>query len=404
MVKFLMLPTEIISRIFSRCDLSSRKALRLASRRLGQIGQRSVFHTAIIYLNTYDLDADLDELCEREDDSDDDTDFPIQFYNLFDRLKEFPRLQSIVLRFHKEAVWETSYWVDVPQEFEQREAIMKRAMKIFASLPRPLQELAIRDLQNVNTTDPTVAADIAKVLGSLKSLRLNITNERREFHAELDFQREEPHVFYPALPSVCLKPTTASLQHLTIYSSLYCGFYPKLDFRDIHFPRLKSLALRNYGFVHDSQLKWILSHAATLSELYLDDCAIIYEGFNDNFYASYSKRWVDYFRAFKDGLPHLQHFRYGHGEGWFEGDEAAPFERETEIKNGFHEESYRVCCDGFGPGPYMSELVYRMESEQDNNHVDHEPADKVGPTENDKEAFRELCAKLGQTIPDFKDY
>jgi hypothetical protein len=230
-------------------------------------------------------------------------------------------------------------------------------------------------------------------------------------------------VFYPELPLVWLKPTTANLQHLTIYSSLYCGFYPKLDFRDIHFPQLKSLALGNYGFVHDSQLRWILSHAATLSELYLDDCAIIYEvsiaasertllssevfekreGLKDNLYASYNKRWADYFRAFKDDLPHLQHFRYGHGEGWFEGDEAAPFERETELKNGFHEESYMVYCDGFGSSPYMSELVYRMESEQGNNHVNYERADKVGPTEEDKEAFRKLCAKLAQTIPEFKE-
>jgi hypothetical protein len=82
--------------------------------------------------------------------------------------------------------------VDVPQGFEQREGILKRAMSTFASLPRPLQEIAIRDLQNVNTTDPTVAADIAKVLGGLRSLRLNITNEHREFHGELDFQVHIP--------------------------------------------------------------------------------------------------------------------------------------------------------------------------------------------------------------------
>jgi hypothetical protein len=39
------LPTEIIRHIFSYADQESQKALRLTTRRLGAIGQQSVFQT-----------------------------------------------------------------------------------------------------------------------------------------------------------------------------------------------------------------------------------------------------------------------------------------------------------------------------------------------------------------------
>ncbi|KAL4876834.1 hypothetical protein BJY04DRAFT_222681 [Aspergillus karnatakaensis] len=445
-MELLTLPAEILSRVLSWCDVSSRKALRLSNRLLNEVGKRWVFHTihvlptdescerfesildqpdlaafvTKIYLNTFDIDAeDISELCEPPDDPDEDTGLPIRFYNLFDRLSELPRLKAVVLRFQKDATWEISDWVDTPQEVEQRDAIMKRGMRTFASLPNPLKDLAIRDLQDINTSDPTVAADIATVLGGLQSLRLNLTHEHREHHGEMDYKRDAPHVFYPELPTIWLKRTTANLQHLTIYSALYCGFYPKLDFRDIHLPQLKTLSLGNYGFVHDSQLDWILAHGATLTELYLEDCGIIHEVSIGNYkqtlldpsafekrpyqgdymYASYNKRWADYFRAFKDNLPNLQHFRYGHGDGWWEDDQRTPFETETEVKNNFHEESYMVFCDGFGPSPYMSEMVYRV---QEGDGIKYQHAERVTVSEEDKQAFQELCITLGQAIPSFE--
>lgn len=54
---------------------------------------------------------------------------------------------------------------------------MKRAFAALAAQPQQLKELAIQDLHNVNETDPTVVADIKKVLGDFESLRLNIVNE-----------------------------------------------------------------------------------------------------------------------------------------------------------------------------------------------------------------------------------
>jgi hypothetical protein len=84
MAGLLSLPTEILDRVCSLVDLQTRKALRLANRRLSTVGQRWIFDTAIvsptdascdrldrilestglasyvtkIYLNTWDLDLD----------------------------------------------------------------------------------------------------------------------------------------------------------------------------------------------------------------------------------------------------------------------------------------------------------------------------------------------------------
>lgn len=54
---------------------------------------------------------------------------------------------------------------------------MQRAFAAFVAQPKQVKELAIQDLHNVHETDPTVVADMKKVLGGLESLRLNIVNE-----------------------------------------------------------------------------------------------------------------------------------------------------------------------------------------------------------------------------------
>lgn len=213
------------------------------------------------------------------------------------------------------------------------------------------------------------------------------------------------HTFFSTLPSFWLKPALQILEHLTIYSNVYFGYYPKLDLRGVHFPRLRTLALGKYAFVHDSQLDWILSHRDTLTELYLDDCTILwavapsnkertYLG-EDSYtthpnlvgrgYATYDTRWHHYFQSFHE-LRHLRHFRYGRSEYWR--GNTIPFERETEIIIGMHEESYLTFSDS-----YAQELSYdygawlRMKWEEG------------GPLpwiEEDQTSLEELLAKIGQ--------
>lgn len=144
-------------------------------------------------------------------------------------------------------------------------------------------------------------------------------------------------------------------------------------------------------------MDWILSHGATLTELYLDDCPILFvvavyekekiylspDDFEFNpdliepYYVEYEKRWHDYFRSFKNGLPLLRHFRYGH--------RSTPFENETQMPVGLADESYMVFCEGYRRGPLMDYAMH--------GGAYGEP---LKPSEEDDKALDELLVKTGQ--------
>lgn len=205
-----------------------------------------------------------------------------------------------------------------------------------------------------------------------------------------------------------LKPTVSSLEHLTLFCDTWFGFRPKLELNEVHFPHLKSLVLGNFTFFQDSQLEWILSHKATLSELSLDDCMILYDlslfedklseysfnrgeievrlddDSNPGYYRPYDKRWHHYFDAFRTRLPHLRHFRIGTSD-WTPG---VPFETEPEMRIGLPEERYGVFYDGWVPTPYL-DATYRPE-----------PWERSAPKcdKEDRKALRLLYKHIGQEV------
>ncbi|KAL4883487.1 hypothetical protein BJY04DRAFT_216309 [Aspergillus karnatakaensis] len=461
MPSLLTLPREIVHRVFFYAEQESRKHLRLSSTLLGETGQSWVFQSTTIsrkkssierfqnildrselanavtkvYLDTTDPEdgngsvttEDGDEYLEAaEEDEDTDAALPPRFWKAVNKLHQLPRLQSVVIRFHPECEDEDD-WGDAQQPTAFRQAVLQKAFSILASLPRPIQELGIQDLQNITPDDEEFKANATKVLGGLKSLRLNIANELNEGNGENNIEKNAVHSFFNhELSDFWLKPTLANLEHLSIYSSMYWGFFPACDITGLHFPRLKSLALGNYTFVDDRQLDWVLSHSSTLEELYLDDCPILIDvavyhehldergtlldrskyqshpGFRsepgamyNKLLATYGMRWADYFRAFNERLPHLKHFRVGHNPHWWEND-TTPFEVEEEIEIGFYE-SYMVYCDGYGPSQYMERLIYDHDFEGEGE------AQVLRPSEADMAELKELLEKLRQDTEDLMD-
>ncbi|RDW65853.1 uncharacterized protein DSM5745_09592 [Aspergillus mulundensis] len=439
MAQFSSLPPEILGNIFLHADQKSQKALRLTNRQLGAIGQQSVFQTLRvcpteesygrlenilkrpdlvpyinkIYLNTYDVKH------PPESQYDDGEDVASR---LFLYLKDMPRLQSVALRFH----WECpdDVYDDVQQDENFRSEVMQTGLGALAALPG-LKDLALRDIYNVNETDTETVASLNTILPRLRSLRLNVTNANRGMKGSSDYDLENPQRFFSELPLVWLKPALSNLQHLTLYSSIYAGFFPKCDFRDLHFPNLKSLAFGNHTFIHDSQLNWILSHAATLTELYMDDCAIVHEAaiYTDKqdstllppdafkphphlpdrkVYTSYSTRWADYFRAFKEKLVNLREFRYGHAPNWW-ADDTTPFESEHRIRIGFGDESYLVFFDGVLPSEYTDFIYWEVPREGltgvESRREMFEYVDGVAlrASDDDEAALRELCDCVGSS-------
>lgn len=77
------------------------------------------------------------------------------------------------------------------------------------------------------------------------------------------------------LPAVWLQPAE-NLTTLVLYQDHPFGFFPRLNLRGVRFPRLRTLALGRYTFSHEWQLDWLAEHGATLEELFLDSCTVLF--------------------------------------------------------------------------------------------------------------------------------
>ncbi|EEH08899.1 F-box domain-containing protein [Histoplasma capsulatum G186AR] len=436
------LPSELWARIASFSDRKSLKNLRLTCHRCSKSATRELFREvrltvgdpSCVRLEQVRAHEELKQyvnkinlglrgwspkflknypmlLQEWQIKADEDPILPGRFIRLVQNLKMFPNLRNLNVRFDPRCGLEQPY-NSPPQSFEFRSRIMALVLSSLVSFAQPAHALGLQNYQNINPDDTETVSILKQAVGNLRSLRLGILNECCEGNGEIDLTYQQAHTFTRELPSVWLEPASSTLRHLTLYSTLYFGFYPKLDLRDIRFPNLQSLALGNYSFVHDTQLDWILSHGPTLQRLYMDDCAILYEvgiydkdncylspaemhpGHKRNLFgevhgrASYSKRWHDYFRAFQEGLPQLRHFRFGSSPDWWD-NSGIPFEMETEIRIRLNMELYLVFCDGFGPSPYMD----RWLGENDDDTVPYPECQAE-----DMDALEALLSKTGQAV------
>ncbi|KAF7178188.1 hypothetical protein CNMCM7691_006860 [Aspergillus felis] len=430
MASITVLPSELLARIISFLDRSSLKAIRETSRLLSQFATPRLFDTLRLFPDEESYEAvdrvtnhaTLKKMVKKvyvntcEDDYDDDdeeaeVELTKDFKDRIAKFKACPNVQSAVLRFDKHCSTSREIWMtEHPETLAFRTKTLRAFFEWLASFEVSLRELGIRNMQDVNVGDDQISANIEKVLQNLRTLRLSIVTEHNEAAPEDDLDFPELHDFFAQLPSVWLKPSASSLEHLTLSCDNYFGFYPKLELSEVHFPHLKSLAFGNYCFVRDSQLEWILSHAATLTELSFDDCAILYDmcltewhladrcPFKESemelrregdgrvlmYYFSYDKRWHDYFDSFRTKLPHLRRFLIGSGD-W---DHGVPFEKEDEVEICLGENRYMVCYDGYGPSPYLG--------------PDHEPYEWERETpkceEKDRESLRLLFEKTGQRV------
>lgn len=186
-----------------------------------------------------------------------------------------------------------------------------------------------------------------------------------------------------------------NLKRLVLYSSMRIGFFPKADFRSTHFPQLESLTLGFFTFCRDWQFDWIIGHADTIKEIYLDHCSILRQvcysirnwldedgfpgrdslpqrlrgeyitppipGEDDDveLYVtpSYATRWHHIFIRFAEEMKKLQIFKFGISKQWKFGTRALcldgcaetypimPWRAEGDIKNQMYDESYLVYID-----------------------------------------------------------
>ncbi|GLA47649.1 hypothetical protein AnigIFM63604_002458 [Aspergillus niger] len=345
-----------------------------------------------VYINT--CEDDYDDYDKKK------VAFTKEFKARITNFRDCPNVQNAILRFDKHCSTGRVEWMkDSPETITFRTKTIRVFFKWLASFEEPLRELGIRNMQDMNIGDKEISANIREVLQNIRTLRLSIVTEHNDTAPENDLDFPEPHNFFAQLPSMWLKPSASSLEYLTLSCDNYFGFYPNLELSEVHFPHLKFLAFNNYCFVRDSQLEWILSHAATLTDLSFDDCVILYDvclaeehlhwgpfqksemetrrGLDGQvqveYYYSYNKRWHDYFNSFRTKLPYLRQFLIGSND-WGNG---VPFEKKTEVKIYLRENRYMACYDRYGPSPYIEYDYGRPEWERPAPECDDEDRDSL---------------------------
>ena len=104
---------------------------------------------------------------------------------------------------------------------------------------------------------------------------------------------------------------------------------------------------------------------------------------------SYAKRWHDYFRRFREELPHLEHFVLGHGP-W---SNHAAFDQADTLMSALRADRYQYFDGGTGPSPWLD-----IKGSNSKVFNDWEETDKQvlhpGCEEEDLNALNELYAEL----------
>ena len=255
-----------------------------------------------------------------------------------------------------------------------------------------VHSLSICNLHDVSDDETLKSNDFQAVLSRIDTLELLIATEEDSGCPERNIKFPERHQFFGTdLIEFWLAPVQHNLVNLKIYSNCYWGYLPKCDLRQLHFPKLKSLAFGNMTFTHDWQLDWITSHGKTLESLTLDDCPIVHDamvaqavdseryvqllddrsvGWDPNSETgwSFGSRWHDFFRKMTIGLQRLQHFGMAHGP-WNSGDDddsvRPAFEASTWLPARLEIGRYLIFHWGTGPCQWIEPASCRYADEDD---------------------------------------
>jgi hypothetical protein len=286
---------------------------------------------------------------ERYEVDEEDEDAP-SFTDALTGLSRFPNLDSLEIGFTPECLGrDRDFWQDVAEDIDQREEVLTHIFKAIKDRARnkknrTIRKLTIINLQNCPTPEFTSSNLFRDVMGHLEELHISMTQEYNEHGPDHDFTRIELQTFPAYFCSEWLKPVSANLKALSIYSeSSNWGPFPGyFDPSDIPFPKLETLALGYYTLAHNNDLDWILA-IKSLRKLILHNCMIASwiniesenmtvwkvrthdwtklsdteeEGFAEDF--AYGGKWSQIFDRIAGGLPNLVDFRFGYGETYRE--------------------------------------------------------------------------------------
>ena len=188
---------------------------------------------------------------------------------------------------------------------------------------RKLEVLSISNLPCRSQPYLTDHPSFSALLRTLQTLSLRFDYDSKHDYIHFDRELRQHREFFTRLPRAWLAPASHDLTFLALGAAGLWGYLLKVDFRGVHFPRLKSLLMEDFVFSHDWQLDWILSHTS-LQEMRLIQCWILIhahwygekdnEGYPDGFSSTrtqnygYDKRWHHYYLHFSSLLGNLRCF------------------------------------------------------------------------------------------------
>lgn len=281
-----------------------------------------------------------------------DEDAP-SFHKALAALSKFPNLDSLEISFTPECLGqEDEDWQEVEETWEERQ---KTLSLIFEAIKdrtihkdnRTIRKLTIVNLQNCPIADFSSSDLFRDVMGQLEELHISMVQEYNEHGPDHDYTKMELQTFLPYFCTHWLKPISANLKALSIYSgSENWGPFPAyFDPSGIAFPKLETLALGYYTLAHDDNLDWILA-IKSLRKLVLHNCMIASyirissenldvwkppmhdwtrlpadeeeeeENWCKDF--AYNGKWSEHLGRIGEGLPNLVDFRFGYGYSYRE--------------------------------------------------------------------------------------
>ena len=181
-------------------------------------------------------------------------------------ISKFPCLSSIQFRFSPS---NSACWIcdEDHGDWDSQFQLMELLFGALCNRDRPIasfRSLTIKNHPDFYDHQYEASSKFRKTISRLSELHLAITSSWK--------RRDRLHSFLEDFPSVWLRPSSEHLTHLTLYYDEYWGWDPAVDSRDIQFPRLTYLAMKNYTFAHDWQIGWITTHGPTLRTLILENC------------------------------------------------------------------------------------------------------------------------------------
>ena len=239
------------------------------------------------------------------------------------------------------------YQGDPPQPTSFRQDVLRLVLDLYDSIPQSgqIRSLSLQGLQDVNDKNVVDSPSFKSLISKLKSLELHIATEDWDSNQDSNVWFPELHEFTAQLPATWLLPSAATLSRLTLFANdTELGFFPRLDLRGLEFPRLRHLAFGSIAFSHDWQFDWIIKHGATLEELCLEECSIIYARYTDTKldeedylnvtafltsrygfglgedvdtveesfrYVAFERRWHHFFDRLALEMPRMCDFRFG---------------------------------------------------------------------------------------------